>query len=257
MKNQRSVKDVCSLLGCLAVCIGCLFATGCAEGVLWKSGKYAPWVRDKWAAEEQIADTLFTRKRRMNESVASVANAPIEQQQPVAEKLAEVVHRDPILLIRLHAVKLLAQLNCPKAVQTLDEASTDPNSDVRIAAINSLQTMSPEIAIPRLQEVIGSDSDVDVRLAATRALGNFQGQSAVGALSLALDDRNPALQIRATESLARSTGQDLGRDVGAWQKYVAQVLPQSMPDQSAPNSQPFSTDADLPERYAESPSLFR
>lgn len=199
--------------------------TGCAEGPFWRAGKYSPWAKQQWAEEEKIADTLFERKRRMTESVNSVINAPIEDQQRVAKSLAETLHRDPVTLLRLHAVKMLGELNCPAAIQALEEASHDRTSDIRIAAIKAWGNMPADAAIPHLQEMIGSDTDTDVRMAATRALGNFSGQKAVAAIALALSDRDPALQFRAAESLQKVTGEPLGRDIGAWQEYVQNVIP--------------------------------
>jgi hypothetical protein len=37
---------------------------------------------------------------------------------------------------------------------------------------------------------------------------------------LALNDSDPALQLRATESLQAATGENLGSDIRAWQEYV-------------------------------------
>ena len=199
--------------------------SACAEGPLWRTGKYNPWVQNQWSEEEKIADTLFVRKRQLSEAVARVEGAPVEEQQKVAEMIAEVVHRDPVLLLRLHGVNLLAKLNCPSSIQTLVDASNDHNADIRTAAIKSWQSMPAERAIPQLQNIIGSDTNVDVRLAATRALGNFSGQQAVSAISLALDDPDPALQLRAAESLQKITGEQLGRDIGAWQQYVSKLAP--------------------------------
>ncbi|WP_075086215.1 HEAT repeat domain-containing protein [Mariniblastus fucicola] len=199
---------------------------GCAEGQFWRTGKYAPWVRKKWEAEEQIADTLFARKKRMTEAVASVAGGTVESQQEVAQKLSEVILRDPILLLRLHALKLITSLDCPKTADTLAIAASDPSSDIRIATVEALKRIPGQDSIYQLQEILANDTDDDVRIAATRALGNFQGQTSVRALALALEDRNPALQISATESLMRATGQQsIGRDVAAWQNYVRQVAP--------------------------------
>ena len=206
---------------------------GCAEGPMWRSGKLSPWARNKWAAEEKIADTLFVRKQRMSESVNSVLHAPQDEQQKVAEELAEVVHRDPVLLLRLHGVKLLGELNCPSAVETLKTISRDYNTDVRLAAIKAWEQKPAEFSIPQLQEMIGSDTNVDVRLAATRAVGTFSGTQAVQALSLALNDPDPALQLRATESLQRVTGEPLGRDVVAWQEFVKQFSAAAIPDAAA------------------------
>lgn len=198
---------------------------GCAEGPFWRAGKYAPWAQNQWAEEERMADTLFVRKRRMNESVAASVNAPLAERQRVAQSLAKTLRHDPILLLRLHAVKLLGELNCPAAIQALGEASQDHTTDIRIAAVKAWGKLPAETAIPQLQEMIGSDSDTDVRMAATRVLGEFSGQKAVAAISLSLDDRNPALQLRAAESLEKVTGEQFGRDIGAWQRYVQNVIP--------------------------------
>lgn len=162
----------------------------------------------------------------MTDAVASVAGGSVESQQEVAKKLSEVILRDPILLLRLHAIKLITLLDCPKSAETLLTAANDPSSDIRIATVKALERIPGEESIFQLQEILANDTDDDVRIAATRALGNFQGQASVRALSLALEDRNPALQISATESLMRTTGQQsMGRDVGAWQNYVRQAAP--------------------------------
>ncbi len=205
-----------------------LSISGCAEGYFWRTGKYAPWVRQKWEAEEQIADTLFSRKQRMTEAVSAVAGGTVESQQEVASKLSEVILRDPILLMRLHSLRLITSLDCPKTAETLAIAANDPSSDIRIATVKALERIPDDESVYLLQEMLANDTDDDVRIAATRALGNFQGQASVRALSLALEDRNPALQVSATESLMRTTGQQsIGRDVAAWQRYVQQVIPKS------------------------------
>jgi len=194
--------------------------SGCAEGPLWRAGQYNPWVRSQWAEEEKIADTLFARKRRMENVVAQATNASIDVQEEAALALSDIIFRDKVLLMRLHAVKLLGQLKSPTSVETLAKASKDNDKDIRLAAITAWKMVSPDSAVPQLQEIIGSDTDIDVRLAATEALGNFPGRSSVEALSLSLNDRDPALQVRAAESLQRVTGEPLGRNIVAWQEYV-------------------------------------
>jgi hypothetical protein len=220
-----------SFLFALAITICSL---GCAEGPFWRAGKMTPWAQKQWAAEEQIADSLFARKRKMTESVDAAIGGPLEDQQRVAQELAEVLYRDHVLLLRIHSVKLLGQLDCPAAVKALVDASQDHTSDIRIEAIKAWGNLPPDTAIPHLQQMIGSDTDIDVRLAATRTLGNFSGQKAVSAIALALDDRNPALQLRAAESLGRVTGEQFGRDISAWQQYVQNTTP----DQMRPNDLP-------------------
>lgn len=212
-----------SFIALAAIAIG---VCGCAEGQFWRTGKYAPWVRKKWEAEEQIADTLFARKRQMTEAVASVAGGTVESQQQVANKLSDIILRDPVLLLRLHAIKLITTLNCPKRAETLSIAANDPSSDIRIAAVKAFERIPGEESIYQLQEILANDTDDDVRIAATKSLGNLPGQTSARALGVALNDRNPALQVTATESLMRVTGQEsMGRDVVAWQNYVQQITP--------------------------------
>ncbi len=212
------MKHACCLM--LLALIGA--TVGCAEGPLWRLGQLSPWAREKWAAEEKIADTLFERKRQMNEAVERVKSLPAGQQDEVASQLHEVVLRDQVLLLRLHAVRLLADLKSPVAIQALRDAAVDPNPEVRIAAVRSWTRMPADQAIAQLQEIVGSDTNVDVRLAATRALGEFSGAQAVRALAMSLKDPDPAIQVRAMDSLARCTGESFGRDVGAWAEYARQ-----------------------------------
>ncbi|MEL7496853.1 MAG: HEAT repeat domain-containing protein [Planctomycetota bacterium] len=209
--------------GIILICCFLLPAAGCAEGPLWRAGKYTPWVQNQWEQEEKIADTLFSRKRRISEMTQSAINAPIEDKQRVAESLDEFTERRHPLLLRLHAVKSMGQLNCPAAIESLKRLSSDNSADIRLAAIQAWQNMPADQAIPHLQKMLGSDTNIDVRLAATRALSNFSGQQAVAAISLALDDPDPALQVRATEALQKVTGEQLGRDVNAWQNYIASL----------------------------------
>ena len=199
-----------------------LFA-GCAEGPLWRMGKYSPWAQNHWAEEEKIADTLFKQKQVMSAKVDAVIGAPVEQQQQIASELSEIATRNPVLLLRLHAVNQLGRLKCPAAVDALANASLDSNFDVRLAAIKSFEKLPASAAIPNLQQLVESDSNIDVRLAATRALGKFPGSRAVSAISLALNDSDPALQLRAAESLQAVTGESYGRDIPAWQDYVSRL----------------------------------
>ncbi|MDA8563732.1 HEAT repeat domain-containing protein [Mariniblastus sp.] len=189
----------------------------------------APWSMDEVEDEALLADTLFGKRRRMEAAVEVAKNGPVEQQQKVAKGLLEIIRRDPVLLLRLHAVNLAAQLRCPAALEALKEASTDSSSDIRIAAVRAWESMPADHAVPQLQEIIGSDTNIDVRLSATKALGKFSGRQAVSAISLALNDTDPALQLRAMESLASASGENLGLSVGAWKDYVARVSPPVSP----------------------------
>ena len=203
----------------LILCVSA-FVAGCAEGLFWKAGHYSPWAREKWESEDQQVDTLFARKRQLNELVERAQQAPAAERDKAAMQLKEIVHRDPIILVRLHAVGLLPEIPSTESIEALKLASRDPDSRVRKAAIDAWSKIQGPVSIAQLQEFIGSDTDVDVRLHATKALGTFDDPSAANALSLALTDTNPAIQFRATESLEKVTGEKIGADVAAWQNYL-------------------------------------
>lgn len=198
---------------------------GCAEGPAWKTGKYVPWVQQKWRAEEQLADTLFARKRMLSEELSSARRGSVQSQIQLATKLREIVQRDTVSLMRIHAVELLGQLNNAESVAALELASKDPDTRVRMAAIWAWRSYPPETAAFQLQEILGSDTNVDVRLEAIRTLGQIGHPAGTKALAHALTDANPAIQYRATEALASITGAKIGSDVGAWQNYLSTQSP--------------------------------
>lgn len=199
-----------------------LFMLGCAEGALWRTGHLSPWARNRWAEEEKVADTLFSKRRKMEEQVAQAQSGTPEQRQRVAGDLTEIVRQDSVLLIRLHAVRLLGRIESPAAIEGLEIASRDYNADVRMAAIEAWQFKTGDAAVPQLQRLLANDTNVDVRLAATRALGNFSQNQVLDVLELALNDSDPALQLAAAESLRSATGKPFGRDITAWQDFIAQ-----------------------------------
>lgn len=198
--------------------LGLALFLGCSEGPFWTTGKYVPWVRQKWEAEEQAVDTLLSRKEALANELRNAST--LQSQTEFAKKLGEIVQRDPVLLMRVYAVEQLGQMDNAESRRALQLASRDRESRVRMQAIRSWVSYAPEIAVPQLQEIIGTDDNVDVRLMAISALGSLAHPSATRQLALALEDANPAIQLRATESLAKVTGENFGPNVQAWQDYL-------------------------------------
>ena len=182
----------------------------------------------------RTAPTLMSRRKKLSEMVESAQKGSEAEQDKVAKLLSRLVETDPIFLIRIEATRLLGELKTPSAVGGLDIASRDPDPDVRKAAVKAWKARGDETAIGRLQGLVASDTNLDVRLAATRALGYSTSAASVKSLAMVLDDPNPAVQFRATESLARATGQKFGADVKAWKKYLASHGGESPPAQLPP-----------------------
>lgn len=253
IKMASQTKNKIVTYAFLAASLGmCVISTGCAEGKLWRTGQYVPWAQNKWIEEEKIADTLFVKKREMREQVEFAINGTQQDQQNAAKFLAEIVRRDSILLHRIYAVKLLGQLDCPASLKALQEATEDSNSEIRIAAIGSLEQLPADDSLPRLQEILMDDSNTDVRLAAARAIGEFSGEQAITAVAVALDDRDPALQRRVMQSLEKISGETLGTDLVAWEQYVKATTGDSItPTQKTQPTLDDYFENDAPERSAD------
>jgi HEAT repeat protein len=70
-----------------------------------------------------------------------------------------------------------------------------------------------------------ADEDIDVRLAAADALGKIKSPEAMQALSVALEDRDPAMQYAGVQSMKSISGKDYGPDVQAWRQVAAGQSP--------------------------------
>ena len=91
--------------------------------------------------------------------------------------------------------------------------------------------------------LVGDVGGTNVRLAAARVLKNYRGPEAIQALALAVEDPNPALQLRGADSLQAVTDKDFGHDVVAWRDYVRQSTRQSptvspIPTTDSPTDKP-------------------
>ena len=229
----------------LLLLISISFLAGCAEGPLWRTGYLSPWVRQKWSDEEQVAAGLFTKRRQMKEIVENATDGGADAQEEASKYLANVVANDSILLLRIEATRLLANLPTETAGKALEVASRDRQVEVRRAAVRSWEKRGDEMAKTALTRMVRKDGDVDVRIAATVALGQFSGQSVTEVLAEVIQDPNPAMQLRAAESLAATTGEDFGNDILAWQEYLKRTLPDT--GKASPTGSFLSTQ---PERSA-------
>ena len=128
-------------------------------------------------------------------------------------------------LIRSELVLTLGALDSPTARQSLLAAGQDPDSRVRIAACKAWADIGDETASSELARILSSDMDQDVRFAAAKCLGKAGGPHAVAALGKALDDRDPAMQYLAMESLRETTGEDYGHDARLWKQYAQGQTP--------------------------------
>ncbi len=151
---------------------------------------------------------------------ASAGSLSVEQQRHWSGELKHILETHDNPLLRANAVDTLAAFSVPESNDGLRVALKDKDSSVRVAACRAWGRRSDKEAIERLAEVLGSDTDLDVRIGAARELGRFPDPLAYQALGLALQDRDPALQYRAVESLKQASGKNYGNDLNAWQTFA-------------------------------------
>ena len=209
-------KVVFSLLWAMA----CLTSLGCAEGPLWRTGHLAPWVRQQWERESEIVPTVESRGRELetmiDRAVEANDRAALEQ---IGTSLAQIVAQDPVLLMRVEATRLYGRLPVEIAASGLQKAGESGEAEIRLAAIAAWQQISDERGVAILQGLALGDTNVDVRIAAVRAMSEIPSEQSKKALALALDDPSPAVQLRATEGLTELTGESFGGDVQAWRDF--------------------------------------
>jgi len=196
-----------------AVCSGCIGPKPAGELAFWPfdRGRSDPLPGIPSPAER--IDSL----RKMGKKAGW---AKPEEREQIAKELAAAYQDEPDPLIRLEIVRTIGQCRTATADAVLDAALNDSEADVRMVACRAWGTRGGPEAAAKLSEALRSDVDTDVRLTAAQALGETGDPRAVAALGEALEDRDPAMQYQAVQSLRNVTGEDLGNDVNQWRQYV-------------------------------------
>jgi hypothetical protein len=215
MRRSFAARRIVWLLGLI------LAASGCAESpLLVEMAAWNPYLRKKWAEDEQYGPTFHARMEEMRAVRDGFAGLSPQQQTHLAQQLADIARRDPSPLLRREAVLTLSVFPASAADDVLREAGDDPDTIVRLAAVQAWGRRSGPDAATMLASILGRDQDQDVRIAATKELEKFNDPGTVQALAGALDDSDPALQYRAMQSLKAVTRRDYGNNVAAWREYL-------------------------------------
>jgi HEAT repeat protein len=217
------MRDICvKHLLCLAFC---MLLSGCADGPFAELAVINPYSRKEWRKDEAMGPTFHTQLAELRAIRRNPGALSPDEQTRVVDLLVNIVRESPNTTLRYEAVLALGEFASPKTVQTLEYAAAAEEPDLRIAACKALSRQGGPAALGTVAKLVETDTDLDVRLAATTELAKFQDQRAVQSLSVALNDKDPALQHQAVQSLKAVTGQQYGDSVPAWREYVAGRAP--------------------------------
>jgi HEAT repeat protein len=218
MTQRTSI--TCSALAVLAIAL-----TGCQS----------VWRPDIWPFPE-IERTTYTTPKMRSDAIAAFAmkskGVDSPEQREITDQLARQIQIEPDPLVRESIVRAISEFNTPMAQQVLEAGLADQDEIVRVAcceeigerAAAGVEGIGPN-SVAALASALRSDQDLDIRLAATEALGNIKSPEAIKALAAALDDRDPALQYVGVQSMKSITGKDYGPDVQTWRQVAAGQTP--------------------------------
>ena len=193
---------------------------GCADGPFGGLATWNPYYHSQWEKDEQAGPTFHTQLAELRAIRENPTGLSPDEQRRIIPTLAEIVQNSTNTVLRAEAVLTLAEFPAPETIPALQLAMNDEIADVRIAACRAWGRRGGSEALDALSKTVSNDSDLDVRLAATTQLAKFQEQQSLQALAVALNDKNPALQHRAVQSLKSVSGQDYGDNVPAWRDFV-------------------------------------
>lgn len=222
--SGENVPPLFEFRGVLLVCLlGLAILSGCAKGPAWRLGALSPWVQQQWAEEEKnYGATLYTKLADVKALTAQAPSMEPAERDRWSNHLAGMAINDPSPLLRARIVEALPAFPSPAADAAMQAALEDPDIDVRCAACEAWGRRGGADSVRLLSERLSNEEQVDVRLAAIRALGRLQQQpaEAAQALGVALDDKDPAIQFSATQALREVSGRDYGTDLVAWREFV-------------------------------------
>jgi HEAT repeat protein len=173
--------------------------------------------------ERTTFDTPAMRVHAVQQFAMRSTRVDSPEQREMTDQLGRQMQIEPDPLVRQAVINAIAEFHTPLAQQVLEAGLGDEDRDVRVACCKAFgRRVEAGVAgaaqnpVASLANVLRTEKDIDVRLAAAEALGKMKSPEAVQALVVALDDRDPALQYVGVQSMKAITGQDYGPDVQAW-----------------------------------------
>ncbi len=193
-----------------------LVLPGCAK----RFGGAWPFGEDQTAELKKYGPVPVQRITEMQERAKKLAKAKPEEQEAFAAELARQIPNENDFNVRMAVIKIMGTLNAPSANAILFAGMKDPEPEIRATCCEAWGKRPSAESTRMLAEVLTGDTDLDVRMAAAKALSNTHSKEAIAALGRALDDPDPGMQYCVFESLRKVTGKRVGDDVNAWREIA-------------------------------------
>lgn len=195
--------------------------SGCETGPFAKKNWNNPFAQADTSYKEAYGATPAQVARKIRNLGDDAAKMTESAQQSACGELIDRFSKESDPLIRREMIYALGSFPGPYSLPGLRAAIKDSDPFVRVETCRAWSRRSSAEALDVLAGIAQADDNVDVRQAAIKGLRRFQSPEAVRVLGSLLNERDPALQYLAIQSLKGATGQDLGDDVRKWNAYVA------------------------------------
>ena len=183
-----------------------LLGSGCADGPVPELRGLNPWTRRQWEEDDKAITTFHRKVADLAVLRGKAPRMTPAERDAVAFQLSERLKEEKSVALRAELVRTLGAFSTNLAEQAVIMSLADEAEYVRIAACKALGTHPDSEAFQALAQKVTSDASLDVRIAAAKELGKFREFEAPRALRPALDERDPALQLAAMQSLIALTG---------------------------------------------------
>ncbi|HTU24432.1 MAG TPA: HEAT repeat domain-containing protein [Pirellulales bacterium] len=193
-----------------------LSALGCSQ----RTRKGFSW---PWTPEVDDAVGITTPAQRlaaMQKQAENASKQTPEEQERITNDLAKQIQDEQDPMLRRNIVRTLGYYKTASATAVLQAAIADSDSTVRIAAAEAWGRRGDPESAERLASLLASDTNLDVRLAAVRAMGQARQIGSIQSLGEALSDADPAVQFCVISSLKQISGKDYGNDISLWRAYA-------------------------------------
>lgn len=194
---------------------------GCADGPIPEMRVLNPWIRKQWEEDERRTTTYHRKVADLAELRKKAPQMQIQERDETAVHLAARLREEKSPALRGEFLRTLAEFPTPVADQAVASCLTDESPSVRVLACRALGRRPTAEGYQALVQCLGDDKDLDVRVVAAQEMGKFRDFATPQALRPALDDRDPALQLAAMQSLEAIDGHpEFRRNVAVWREYL-------------------------------------
>jgi len=191
--------------------------TGCQDGPMYALKSANPYFSMKmWKEDEAIGVTDHMRRIQLQQLATSIGDFEGPAQEEWLDDLNHLMDTDESSEMRRLAVLAAGNMDATEAFSILEKGLDDDSVKVRMEACRALGNHTRDENVLLLARAAGSETSIDVKHAAIKALQEQTSPQAVESLRLALSDRNPATQDLAIASLREATGKDYGDDPEIW-----------------------------------------